>query len=78
MAITYAEMLRQKSVTCSCCGRDAHSLTATAYTGPGDVVAWAMCSTCADRCDKLQNRVGRVECPITPCKDPEHRRENGP
>jgi len=75
--ITYAQLLRQRSVTCSYCGRQQFPLPATCYTGPGDVVTRVLCRQCESVCDRLHNRLGQVECPITPCKDPDGKAEAG-
>ena len=77
--VTYAELLRQKWVTCSCCGKDTQPGGSLVYTGPaseGSRVEWILCNNCERVCDRLANRAGQVECPFDVCKeDPKETRE---
>jgi hypothetical protein len=66
---TYTELLRQKWVTYSCCGRDTQPGGALATTGPGDRVEWILCRQCAEMCDRLYGGLPGEVCAIRPCRE---------
>ena len=74
--VTYYELLRQPSATCSCCGQSQYPGSALVYTGRGGRVEWVLCHDCEQMCDRLANRVGQVDCSFDVCKqDPRDTRE---
>ena len=70
--ITYAELLRQHRVTCSCCRESTQpggSLVYTGATAKGSVVEWILRSDCEKVCDQLMNRAGQVDCGFDVCNE---------